>query len=614
MTNEKYEELVAKLEKANVDITRTALFEKGTKKKKDCSVLFSAEGISEQDFLAEFGRRIDARAREVAANYTGPQSFDNPYQWRIIANPAIQELPKIGDSDKKVFQRIRFSRDPINNTLVMLVNTTGQQYSIVPLTSSKTSDMAKLSTLLAHTDPIGSKCSNYYEELIKITKAPFALAVSKFNNKEIQGVSELIECIAQHYPCSMLSVAYLKVLVEPVSTTILDQDGHEKERTVLVPRCAIVAQGDSTLDYSPIRHLVEQAPLLAADPSFLISMPRPLTNDPSIPAFKYVNLATLAEEGPCDAWDELLVRYTDDEGKVLLAYIYSLYVADNHSRQILYIEDMLGYSAKTVLQNAIVASLGDDQVAILQKDSMSNQFGLAKVWNKHVVFVPDNKNPNLVRSEKMHMMSGNDNAEIEYKGANSFFARLNIKVIACGNTRLNIDTSATHERSRVIVLRPKVPDSILKKIAQCDKDGNIIKDQFGRPKLIGDPTFEQRLKDEYRHMLFKAKKCYEELCPTNGDIILPDSVIQNVEECNDDLLDTLDRFVEDRFDFVEDAYVRPTDLREEFKCSVTDKDITFKDFTEHLAKKYGIFKKYSKKANDVEGIRNPVYVGLKPKP
>lgn len=613
MTNEKYDSLVEKLEKANIDITRNALFEHGTKRKANCSVLFAAEDVTEKEFLEEVGRRIDARAKEVAMNYDGPQGFHVAHQWRVVSHPSLQELPKVGESDVKIFQRIRFASDPINATIAMLVNTEGQQYKLIPMSSSKSSDMMKLSSILARTSPIGDKLQNYYEELMAITKAPFKAAVQQYNSNKIEGLEDFIEFISKHYPCSMLSVAYLKVLLEPVRTKILDNEGVEKETTVFVPRAATVAQGDSTLDYSPIKHLVDCAPMLAADPRFQISMPKVLTNNPDEPALKYIDLSAIIEEGDTPAWDELLSRYTEDEGKVLLAYLYGLNVAKNRSRQLLYIYDPQGYSAKSVMQDAVVNELGDDQVGILQKDSLSNQFGIAKIWNKHVIFIPDNKNPNLVRSEKMHMALGGDMAEVEYKGSNSFFAKLNMKVIACGNTALDIDTAATHERSRVIVLKPRVPESVLKKIAVTDDNGELVKDPFGRVKLKGDPEFAQKLKDEYHKMLFKAKKCYEELCPTDGDYILPDSVIRNIEECNDDMFDTIDKFVSERFEICEDSYVRPNDLREEFKCGILDKDITFKAFTDHLIKAYGVRKAYSEKAYQEEGNHNPVYVGLKVK-
>lgn len=611
MTNEKYNSLVEKLKRANVDITRNALFEHGTKRKANCSVLFAAEDVTAKEFLEEVGRRIDAKAKEVAMNYDGPQSFNAVHQWKSVSHPALQELPKVGKSDIKIFQRIKFASDPINATIAMLVNTEGQQYKLIPMSSSKSSDVMKLSSVLARTAPIGDKLQNYYEELMAVTKAPFRAAVQQYNSHKIRGLEDFIEFVSKHYPCSMLSVAYLKVLLEPVRTKILDNEGVEKETTVLVPRAATVAQGDSTLDYSPIKHLVDCAPMLAADPRFQIPMPKVITNNPDEPALKYIDLNAIVEEGDTPAWNELLSRYTEDEGKVLLAYLYGLNVAKNRSRQLLYIYDPQGYSAKSVMQDAIINELGDDQVGVLQKDSLSNQFGIAKIWNKHVICIPDNKNPNLVRSEKMHMALGGDMAEVEYKGSNSFFAKLNMKVIACGNVALDIDTAATHERSRVIVLKPRVPESVLKKIAVTDDKGELVKDPFGRVKLKGDPEFAQRLKDEYHRMLFKAKKCYEELCPTDGDYILPDSVIRNIEECNDDVFDTIDKFISERFEICEDAYVRPDDLREEFKCSITDKDITFKVFTDHLIKAYGVRKTYSKEANLNEGIRNPVYVGLK---
>lgn len=612
MTPEQYTALVEKLEKAEVDITRSALYQRGTKKKADCTTLFKAEGVTESEFLAEFGKRVDEKAKTAAANYKAPQSFQSEYQWRTVVHPSLTELPRVSESDRKIFGRISFAVDRINNVVMLCVNTRGHEYKALPLTSSKSADTSSLSVILAGTESVSGKFPNYYDELQSVTTLPFKHAVEQFRRHSIKGVDDFVKFISEHYPCSMLAVAYLKVMLESVKTTIVDKDGKEKETIILVPRSAVVAMGESTQSYDPVRHLIDHSAMLSADPHFIIPMPSTISNDPEEPTFKYVDLDAIVEHGDTPAWDELCLRYTEDEAKVLYAYIYSIFVAKNRSRQLLYIHDPLGYGGKSVTLNAIVSEIGDDQVGVLQKDSLSNQFGLAKIWNKHLVLIPDNKNPNLIRSEKMHMALGGDQAEIEYKGANSFFARLHMKVIACGNTALDIDTAATHERSRVIVIRPKLTDDVLKKIAKCDKNGDLVYDQFGRVKLKGDPDFEQRLKSEFRKMLGKAKKCYEELCPTDGDLILPDSVIQNIEECNDDTFDTMDKFIESTLEFDPESYVRPNDLRETFISDFgNSKDFSFKDFTEHLLKAHGIAKKYSRKADAEDGIRNPVYVGIK---
>lgn len=607
--------MLADFDKLGYEVRKDGIFVKSSNRRpKDLDTIFKLKDFTESEFVEEASRRIDAMQKEAAMNYRAEQSFENKYHWQTVTCPELANLPKVGASDLKIFSRIRFAIDKINNTMILCVNTHGCEYKAVPLTSSKTTDIAKLSVVLSNTDAVGTKYANYYDELTAVSTLPFKAAITKYRNHEIHGIEEFVEYISEHYPCSMLTSAYLKLMLETKSVKIMDDAGQVQQKNILVPSHAVVAQGDSTLSYSAVKHIVEQASLLSANPQFIIDMPRTITNDPNVAAFKYINLDELPRPGEAPAWDELCSRYTPDEAKVLLAYIWSMFVADNRSRQLLYIYDPLGFSAKSVLQNAIASAIGDEQVGALQKDSLSNQFGLAKIWNKRVVFIGDNKNRQLIRSEKMHMALGGDMAEIEYKQASSFLARLNLKIVASGNVPLNIDPAATHERSRLIVLKPKVTDEILKKIALTDENGNVVKDEFGQVQMLGDPNFEKDLIAQFPQMLTRAKKCYEELCPTNGNIILPPSVAMNIEECKDDLVSEIEEIFASRFEEDPEAYMKPTDLRDEFKIATENKDITFEMFVDHLTKRYGVHKGYSRKADKELGIRNAVYIGLRPKP
>ena len=95
-----------------------------------------------------------------------------------------------------------------------------------------------------------------------------------------------------------------------------------------------------------------------------------------------------------------------------------------------------------------------------------------------------------------------------------------------------------------VVLATSKPLDTAKKVLEpylveqiTDKDGNVIRNKYGRVQLLGDPSFEKRLIEEFPMMLAQAKKDYEELCPTDGNYILPPSVEESLEMLSEDNAD-----------------------------------------------------------------------------
>lgn len=143
---------------------------------------------------------------------------------------------------------------------------------------------------------------------------------------------------------------------------------------------------------------------------------------------------------------------TPDEGDVFKAFIWSIFDARNHGRQILYLYDD-GYSGKSAVMKAIQEALGKRLCAAVQKDSLSNQFAFSKVWDKRLITVGDNKNTHLHQSEKMKMLTGNDMADVERKNRDSFSWTMNAKVMVSSNTPLEVNLRERNERTRVLPIR-----------------------------------------------------------------------------------------------------------------------------------------------------------------
>ena len=606
MTNEQYHNAMKALQKANVEITSKGCFTVDAAGKRikanHVAAILAGFDIEVADFMAEFRERQQAALLQTAdaqANY-----YTQEYSSIVLDSMLLFNMLPFGGPVESFFSRFKYCRNPIDGSCILLVNTEGNEWGAIPLSMSAKADEQRLISFCGSALPsVGSRYKNLYEELTAKTVGILHNATKVFREADENPADTTVEYLKNKLPHSLLSATKVLMLCKREEIQIAEN----QYKTVYYPRTANLIKGES--NYSVFRHLVEDSGQLMSVQSMLSPVPKIISNDPNEPAFKYIDLESITEDGPCPAWDEYFSRYSEDEAKVFRAFIWSIFYEKNRGRQLLYIYDKDGFSGKSVVMNAIASVLGDERVAAIQKDSLSNQFGLAKVYDKRLIIIGDNKNQNLIRSEKMHMLLGADRADIELKGRNSFSSRLQAKVIANGNVPLKLDPSATHERTRVIILCPRITDEIRKKIVMLDEDGNPKLDQFGRMQFLGDPRFEERLVEEFPRMLVQARADYELLCPRDGNIILPDSVIQNIEASSDDITDIIDEMIEDTFDLDPEGTIKPSDLRTEFKMALPEGvDISYDDFLSHISKKYGVVKGWRYNVS-----RNPVYIGIKAK-
>lgn len=256
-------------------------------------------------------------------------------------------------------------------------------------------------------------------------------------------------------------------------------------------------------------------------------MPEIYTNCPETPAYHRFDTTPFESFEPielAEPWEEAFSKYTEDEKEVILAWIWGVFYAKNTTRAALYNVDFEGYSGKSALSKAIGKILGENLVGALQKDSLSNQFGLSKIWDKRLVIFADSKNPNIIRSEKIHQLLGDDYADIENKGEKSFTRILSSKVWINSNIMPVFDSESKHEDSRIIIVKPKMSQKVLEKIAAKNPDGTIRYDSAGKVITIGDPNFIHNLCSTSASMLINAFQAYKRICPTDADFIIPESV------------------------------------------------------------------------------------------
>ena len=288
--------------------------------------------------------------------------------------------------------------------------------------------------------------------------------------------------------------------------------------------------------------IAESVEILLGKNELYIAPPKVISNDPTEPCLNFIDLngkSKEAEGGETEAWVRFLRKMTPDEGDVFKAFIWSIFDARNHGRQILYLYDD-GYSGKSAVMKAIQEALGNRLCAAVQKDSLSNQFAFSKVWDKRLITVGDNKNTHLHQSEKMKMLTGNDMADVERKNRDSFSWLMNAKVMVASNTPLEVNLRERNERTRVLPIKINftIDQMIEEKIIAVDDDGNPKFDKYGEPIFVGDGTdWPSRLREQFWAFMASCRPAYERLCPRHTDIITPDSCLDNLETFSNDLMD-----------------------------------------------------------------------------
>ena len=319
--------------------------------------------------------------------------------------------------------------------------------------------------------------------------------------------------------------------------------------------------------------------------------PKPYSYKPDEYAFTKLNLDAIVKEGECPTWDLALHERLENEEEcaVFRAAVWQVYETNNTSRQLVYMYDPHGRSGKSAMLRAAFSHLSQSTQA-LQKQSLNNQFGFAKIWNKQLVTIGDNKNTMMLKSQIIHTATGGDLADVEYKGKDSFTARFRGHIWANGNVKLDIDTDAEHEVSRLVLFNINKPKSAQTILYKCDSDGNIMMSADGTPLLrSGDPSWEEKLKAELPHFLYKCRQDYAVYCPRDSDLVLPDFMQERIQtecvELNKIVFDDFFNSCLTRGGEITDAQLR--DAWKKWKDENIERyetTLSFTDLTEHLSK------------------------------
>jgi hypothetical protein len=500
---------------------------KGRMEPVDVTDMLKDTGVTPMEYMAEWTDRLKKKLSDLQeaaeAEYEELKESDirTPFRRETFQHEDVEKMSDWALPDDRWFSRFRFAQNPIDDSFVLVISMAPGKIGAIPMSGNVQGLVSAIAAKCSVAEPMTpGKYSNLYDELTRGFNDTVQGVVDRYRSREFVEPVDFVRHLSMHIPHCMLKKLSWSFMYQYVTKTIGD-----REKVFHVP-VALRLEGQGGKQ-TPIEFMANYINLLVSQPKMLCKMPKVFTNDPNEPALCYLDLDSICKEGPCPTWDQYMKRYRPDHAEAFKAFMYSIFVADNTSRQALNIVDN-GYTGKSFVMNCVQDVLGEELCTALQKDSLANQFSLAKVWDKRLVTIGDNKNKNILMSEKLHMMTGHDYADIEMKGKNSFHSRLQCKVIISGNTTLTIHPDAVHETSRLIQISPVMTEEILKEFCALDENGNVRRRSNGTPVFLGDPSFGVRLKKEFSCFLTKCREAYRRLCPNGADIIISDEMFDEM--------------------------------------------------------------------------------------
>ena len=252
------------------------------------------------------------------------------------------------------------------------------------------------------------------------------------------------------------------------------------------------------------------------------------TNDPNENALmlciidKYINGQLFIEEDMLEryktpAWDEWLDKFDKQSQEYIMAWIWTLVYQNSNNSEILWIRSE-GGDGKTTFVNALKS--GFEKIIIFgnndfdehttpfcaditnsNSDGLKDKFLPGRIYDKRLVYVPECKNANILRSSIIHQLTGGESMSAEQKFEKAFTVKPQANVLICSNDYPNVDNQR-NELRRLLFVSPR-EDYVHKEIK--------------------DDTFEKRLSAELDTLLYKCKFYYDRCVKRGKGYIQPPS-------------------------------------------------------------------------------------------
>ncbi|MFO7791266.1 MAG: hypothetical protein R6V32_11935 [Bacteroidales bacterium] len=259
--------------------------------------------------------------------------------------------------------------------------------------------------------------------------------------------------------------------------------------------------------------------LWKADPGFALPhTPVGISTDPEEPAFFHFNKTRL-KPGPTPAWNGWLSQFPKICLPVFKAWVYSIFEPTNKGRQAVWLHDN-GYTGKSSAVQAIALYMGQDASGTISGGSMKTNFAFEPLYGKRLITYGDCKEPNIIRTTKIHSLLGNDAVTIDRKGLPAFTAQLHAKLIIASNIAPQIDFASNNERTRLLYFPlHEADEEVLKRFCEVDTSGKVKRYDDNSPVVKGG-NLTAELTSEMNYFIYSCKKCYDKLCPGGQDLVV----------------------------------------------------------------------------------------------
>ena len=240
-----------------------------------------------------------------------------------------------------------------------------------------------------------------------------------------------------------------------------------------------------------------------SEDTHLPELPPILSNSPNVKDLCLRRLTLPQCETPEDldtpSWDEFTNKMSYEHAEVFKAWVYSVFLAKDIGRQMLILQGE-GNDGKTTVCKVLQEVIGPDIVGTINNKTIDSDFN-ADLIGKRLIIYWDCKKTDVVGSELIHGITGNDDISVNEKFEKRYRGNIYSKVLISTNEAVTFN-NVVNEVSRVLFCRVIKP-----------KDG---------VKPPRDSGFKSRLVAEFKDFICKCRVSYDVLC-------VDETIVYNVE-------------------------------------------------------------------------------------
>lgn len=276
--------------------------------------------------------------------------------------------------------------------------------------------------------------------------------------------------------------------------------------------------------------------------------------------FSYIPLEQIRElnkGGTTLAWDNFLLQFNlDVERELFMAFVYSIFKADNFGRQILWLQGA-GLSGKSTVVNVIADELklyGEHLVRTIAGKFNFDKYSFDGLDQARLSIVSDTKERALLSRPEILQITGNDYVHVQGKFKQAKTIKIFNKVIAVSNVSPFVSINKLHETSRMLYLR---------------LDTELCKERFNYWYKVSHcerREWKTQLHQEFNRFLANCADYYYKYLNSDGNFEVPQMLWDKLEENSvSSYRNVVKAFVENCLEHISDKKISLKSAQEKLK-------------------------------------------------